>query len=708
MLEDGQYRLKENRITMDPSAGAPPASSLYPYLDQKANNYTIGYWNPSLYIYNWQNGNGKGWDKFVKKLGTAPVVFDSAAIRPSVKKMLSHMDYLGYYNSSIATEVSTKGKLATVTYLVHPGKTFKIRDLNYVITDPVINGIITSASADALIRKGDILSSKRLEEESERMAKLLRDNGYFKMTKNFFFYYADTTDTGSRYGSADLTVKLNDYTINENESMAREHRRYHFGEVTVHKPEGVRVTDKMINGLKQIHPGDMYSEEVVNSTYSRLASIPLFNTVNIGLSQSPSDSSAVDCDIILTKSKLQSVKFDLSGSFNSTGLFGITPAVTYSHKNIFHGGEVLSLGFRGNFQFKIGDRNTRANEYAVSASLQIPRFMLLSASRFKTSVPRTEIALAFNYQNRPEYTRNIVSTSYGYTWSSKDRFFFNVYPVKLNAVKIYNMDEEFYRKLKDPYLINAYQDHLDFGAEGTFLYTTDATINPKNTYFYTRTTVNTSGNVLCIFNSLMPLNDKGAHKFFGVPYSQYARIEASAVQTIALGAGGRLALAGRLLAGYGFAYGNSTSLPFEKFFYGGGAYSLRGWRARSVGPGAAPLDESFSIANQTGDMRLEANLEFRFPIVWKLDGGLFADAGNVWNIDRGDDTRNPASLFHFNTFLRTCAFNWGVGLRLDFNILLIRLDWGMQLYNPTKQAWCPPSSWVRDGYALHFAIGYPF
>ena len=708
VLEEGEYRLRENIIEMEPGKDAPTATSLHPYLIQKANNYTIGHWNPGLYIYNWENGKGKAWDRIVHGMGTVPVIFDSTAVGRTILGMENHMDYMGYFNSTVTADVKYDKRLATVTYHVNPGKLYDIDRIDYVIPDPDMNRIITENSDQLTLKTGNILSSESLEKESDIMTALLRNNGYYKMSKNFFFYYADTTDAGGARGSADLTVRLRDYTLNETEKMARPHRRYTFGEITVTKPEGCRIRDKFLDGLNRIHKGDVYSDEVVNSSYSRISSIPLFNTVNLKLTESERDSNQVDCNIILTKSKLQSIKLDLAGSFNSTGLFGITPGITYSHKNVFHGGEVLSVGFLGNFQFKFNDKNTRATEYGITASLQIPRFMLLSSRLFKNFVPRTDFALSYNYQSRQEYTRDILSASYGYMWSKKNKYFFNVFPVKLNSVKIYDIDSEFYKKLKDPYLINAYQDHLDFGAEGTFYYTTDASINPDKTYFYTKIVGTASGNILSIFNGAMPTNELGEHKFCGVPYSQYVRLEASAVQTIRFGKNNRLSVAGRLLAGYGYAYGNSSIMPFEKLFYSGGAYGLRGWRAKAVGPGAAKADGTFSIPNQTGDMKLEANIEFRFPIIWKLAGGVFTDAGNVWNLDLGDGSRDPASVFKFNNFLCTSALDWGIGLRLDLSILLVRIDWGMQLYNPAEQAWCKPGHWFNENGAFHFGIGYPF
>ena len=419
------------------------------------------------------------------------------------------------------------------------------------------------------------------------------------------------------------------------------------------------------------------------------------------------DTATVDCSISLAQSKLQSIKVGLEGSFNSTGLFGITPSLAYAHKNIFGGGEQFDLSFQGDFQFKFND-NTRATEFAINSSLTFPKFLLLPSRIFNSVIPKTEITLSFSSQNRPEYTRGIISTSYGYKWNNTQNMYYSVLPIKLNLVRIFDIDPAFYRNLTDPYLINAYQNHLDIGSAGTFYYTTDPSVNPKSTYFYTRLTINGSGNVLYLFRDIMAKDSTGSALIASVPFAQYVRAEISAVQTIRFGRDDKMAIAGRLLAGAGFAYGNSSALPFEQLFSAGGANSLRGWRARTVGPGGAPMDESFTIANQTGDIHLEANLEFRFPMFWKMQGAAFVDAGNIWNLDTGEQ-RDPRSLFHFNDFIKSCAMDWGFGLRLDFDMILIRLDWGLKTYDPRNARWYGPKEWFSaDGYALNFGIGYPF
>lgn len=702
VLQEGELRLRENVVVME--GDGPQAAELYDYFKQKANNYFIGHWSPALNIYNWSNGNGGLWDRFCRNLGTAPVVFDPALVDATIASMRSHMDYLGYYGSEVTAEIDTDDKLVTVTYRVKPGRSYTIREVNYLIKNPELIPILSSKPLEIGISSGDHLSQSLLDGESQRMATLFKNNGYFRTGKNHFFYYADTTDTSPAGGYADLTVKMEDYTLNESPSAAIPHRTYRLGKVEYSIPEGMKVKEKFLDGLNLLHTGDVYSEKTINDTYNRFAGIPMFNTVNIALSEA--DSSTVDCSINLTQSKLQSVKLGLEGSFNSTGLFGISPSLSYAHRNIFGAGELLSLGFQGNFQFRTTDR-THATEFAISASLQFPRFLFIPAHKFKSVIPQTEIALTFNSQNRPEYTRSIASTSLGYTWNSSRHWYYKIYPVKFNLVRIYDIDEDFFGNLRDPYLINAYQSHQDFGAEASIYYTGNPAINPRESYFYSRMTVNAAGNVISLFNGLMGTDGSGARKLFGVPYAQYVRAEIQAVQTWAFGKDGSFAIAARALAGAGFAYGNSSAMPFERLFYAGGANSLRGWRARSVGPGAAAYDESFTIANQTGDLHMEANLEFRFPLFWKLRGALFADAGNIWNFDGQD--RNPESVFKASTFLKSCALDWGVGIRLDFNMLLIRLDTGFKTYDPRRGKWLGPEGWFSsDGYAINFGIGYPF
>ena len=470
--------------------------------------------------------------------------------------------------------------------------------------------------------------------------------------------------------------------------------------------------------MNYVLPDSLYNEQQVADTYTRLSNLNLFSSVNIQMDQV--DSNTVNCNMKLTASELQGYKLGLESSINSSGLLGISPSISYYHKNLFKGAELFSINLMGDFQFGFNS-SKRATEFGASTSLSTPNFLLLPDRIFKsTNIPRTEFSLSYNYQERPEYTRNIISGSYSYVWSSRDKFFYKVSPIQASIVKIYNMEEGFYESLRDPFLINSYRDHFDLGMSTNFYYTTDSSPQPAHSYFYLRWQNDLSGNLLSLFNSAMPVNEYGERLIWDSPYSQYYKTEASVVYTWKFGKKENHSIAARFLAGVGIGYGNSVTLPFEKLFWAGGAYSLRAWQARTVGPGYAKEDTTFTIPNQTGDMRLEANIEYRFPLFWNFEGAVFAEAGNVWNIKKdysakgsdGDDelvTRSEEGLFEFDTFYRHIATDWGVGLRLNLGFVLLRLDMGMKVYDPAENDWKGPRSWLRKGnYGVQFGVGYPF
>ncbi len=760
VIPEGESRLIANKIVVENSK-IYPASELQDYVKQKPNSSFIFGWNPFLNIYNWQNGKGKGWDKFATKVGQAPVIFDSTLVEKSMVNILNHLVYDGYYNSRITDSIITKRKKTTVLYKVTLGKQFTIDSISYKIADTALAANYFADTSKSLISKGDILSENLLEKESQRAQDLLRNEGYYNFSKNYFFFTADTLKGNN---SASLDIIIADYTRNEQPDDAGVHKQYYFGDVYV-KPvrnrqnyqQNYNVSDSLayaltqrsrnatftmdtsyykniyivhrgkpiirrsvISRLNKIETGSIYTEEAVSATYRRYSNLGPFSSVNLQLQEV--DSNRVKTNIELTASALQGYKVNLEASTNSTGLLGVSPTISYYHKNLFRGGELFSISLMGDFQFKFNS-DVRSTEFGVSTSLAIPNFLLLPDRIFNsTLMPKTEVAISYNFQERPEYTRNIISASYAYTWNSRNRFFFKVAPVQLSIVKLFNLSESFYESLKDPFLRNSYQDHFDFGLGANFYYTTDASANPKNSYFYLRWQNDIAGNLLSLFNKSLKQNEYGERLIWGSPYSQYYRGEVSAVYTWKFGKEHKQALATRLLFGAGTGYGNSISLPFEKLFWAGGAYSLRAWQARTVGPGYMPVDTTFSIPNQTGDVKLEANIEYRFPLFWSFDGAVFVDAGNVWTLKRNytkDDTgsgtdESPAEnyqqgLFEFNSFYKHIAADWGIGLRLNLGFALLRLDWGLKIYDPPTNMWMGPADWFKKGnYGLQFGVGYPF
>lgn len=697
-LQDGEFRLAKNKIEVVNDEEFD-TGSLNPYIKQKHKG-----WSPFLYIYNWTNGKEKGWDKFVRKIGTAPVIYDPVMVDNSIESIDDHLEYLGYYGSRTTSEIDVRKKNVVVTYKVNLGNRVMIRDIEVNLPGRgEFSDAFRSDSSAFAIRPGDFLSESALESESVRSAEIMRNKGFYTFNKNNYFFEADTI---SFPGSAILKLTVNEYTRNELPRDAEPIRRFKINDVSITYPKSMKVREKVLEDLNLIKPGENYSERIVNNTYSRFSSLKMFSTVNVGMTQV--DTNLVNCEISLSQSKTQGFKVNLEASSNSSGLLGVSPQISYYHKNIFRGGEWLNLSFMGNFQFMFND-DVHSNEFGVSGGLSLPKFLFLPYRMFKGSIPRTDFNLSYNYQNRPEYTRNMLSTSFGYNGNIRNRFFYQVYPAQLNVVKLFNLDDNFYKTLaNDPFLRNAYQNHFDLGSGATLYYTTNSAVNPQDTYFYSRLQFDIAGNILRAFSPVMKKDSNGSGMIWNTPFSQFVRGELTLGRTWVFGRNSGHSLATRLLAGAGYAYGNSNALPFEKHFYGGGANSLRGWQARTVGPGCSPRDTSFVIPNQTGDMKLEANIEYRFKVVWKLAGAVFLDAGNVWTL-RNDSTDNQ-SAFRWSTFGQSIAANWGAGVRLDLGFLLLRVDMGMKIHDPAREnKWVGPQGWFsKGGYAMHFGVGYPF
>ncbi len=697
-LQEGEYRLAKNTVNVTNGKNAD-TKDVQSYIKQKPNPSLVFGWNPFLVIYNWAGRYDNNFlDRFCHKIGTPPVVYDPTQLDESIENICKHLEYIGYYDSKVNSDVEVSGRKVKVKYNVTLGKRYKISTIQYSIPEGEFRQDFSADSVNIMIKPGDYLSESNLEKETERSAAYFRRHGYYGFTKNF---YSFTADTLARNDTCGLLMTINNYTRNETPENARPLVKYKIGDVTISHDKDLKFNEKVLRNMNTLRPGALYDERDVNNTYARLSALRIFSGVNMQLT--PRDSEYVDCAISLTQSKTQGFKVNLEGSTNSSGLIGISPQFSYFHKNIFRGGQWLNLGFLGNFQFKSNDRKVHSNELGVTANLSFPEFLGLPNSMFKGAlIPRTEINTSYNYQSRPEYTRNMISGSFGYSGSLKN-FYYQFEPLRAKIVKLYHLDTDFYETLKNNlFLRDAYQDHFDAGSSLTAYYTTCSDLNPKVSYRYVRFQFDVSGNVMSLFNGGMSKDAYGHHLIWGTPYSQYVRAELTLGNTFVFGGSERQSIAMRFLGGIGKAYGNSQSLPLERQFYSGGANSMRGWQARDLGPGRMKGNKMFSIPSQTGDMKLEANLEYRFPMFWKLYGALFTDVGNIWTIREEESEDWNLAKFSMKNFGKSLAANWGLGVRVDLNFLILRLDMGIK-------RWFGPGRWFsNDGFAVHFGVGYPF
>ena len=697
-LPDGSYRLAANKVEFKGREKIAP-KEVTQYVRQQPNSSIIFGWSPSLSVYNWSDGSGRGINKLWEKIGVPPVVFDYTLVESSRSNIAGHLEYLGYYHAKVDSDVAYRGRKATVKYIVELGDRIPIDSLVFEVPEGRFAEEFRADSVNVTVKVGDYLCEKDLEAETVRGTAVFRNLGYYDFNKTNYFFEADTLTERTT-----LYYRIRNYSRGATPTDTPL-AKYRIGKVNISHPADIPFRESLLREFNIIRPGVLYNERMINATYARFSALKLFN--NVSIEMSPSDSATVDCDIRLGGTDLLGFKANVEASTNSSGLLGFSPQLSFYHKNLFHGGEWLNLGFSGNWQTSPSS-HAHSSEFGISASLSFPRLLGYAVHRMRgENVPRTEIRSSFNYQNRPEYRRSLASLNFGYTGQFRRDWYYQVYPLQFNLVKLYAISDDFTSILREyPYLWDTFESHIDAGVGAMVYHTTDASVVPKTAYHYERLNLDVSGNLLSLFHNVLPTDPEGLnqHLLFGVPYKQYVRAELSLGRVFRFGWNDNNALALHLDVGAGWAYGNSTALPFEKQFYCGGANSMRGWQARTLGPGYESLSEFFVLPSQTGDFKLEADAEYRFPSFWKLEWAIFAEVGNVWTL--GDSGLGKLDL------PRNLAADWGIGLRVNLDFILLRLDAGFKVHDPARpegERWLGPKGWFAPGgAALHFGVGYPF
>lgn len=437
----------------------------------------------------------------------------------------------------------------------------------------------------------------------------------------------------------------------------------------------------------------------------------------------PVDNNGLDAYVLLTPGKPQTITLELEGT-NSEGDLGVAAAISYSHRNIGRGSETFTAKVRGAYESLSGNLegliHDRYMEYSLNLGLNFPKFkMPLLSSSFKRHIQATtDLHLALNYQERPEYTRVIASAGLSYTWAERFRARRHVWtPIDINYVYLPESTQDFIDQIApdNPLLRYSYEDHFIMSMAYRLYISNKRNTSPfrrdtQNDVWTLRFNAETAGNVLYAINSIFTRRDnvkEDPYKVFGINYSQYIKAEVDYGFSHSFDT--RNSLAFHAAGGVAYPYGNSQILPFEKRFYGGGANGVRGWDVRTLGPGCYDASNSVSsFINQCGDIFLTLSAEYRAKLFWFIEGALFVDAGNIWTIHAYEN--QEGGMFKFNEFYKQLAASYGVGIRLNFNYFLIRVDMGMKAHNPARghEKWpLFHPRWGRDS-SFHFSIGYPF
>ena len=738
-IPEGKSILIYNEITNDSTQFDISKSALADNIIQRPNKNIFG-WLPRVWIYyKTQNKTDKGFYRWVNKnLGKEPVYYNSMNTADSRRQMVNYLNNTGFFKSKVVATKTEKNQRARVLYKVTPTTPYIIRDVDRKIYDSAISKEINDLKDDLLVKTGDNYNVYTMDKERDLITSYLRDNGYYYFTKEYIIYEVDTS---LRQKKADITLRIDgkkhhkylinkvfiypDYNIQQASATINDtipfkfslrrkdpERQFHF----IHG-KNPKVNFKTFNQVIQIHEGDEFCQKKVSQTYRALGNLKLYSLSNISFDTVSGGNDSVrlmNCIITLQKGKIHHYNIQLEGT-NSGGDLGALGSISYRNNNIFRGSEVLRITLKGGFQaqrvedFVVDEGLFNTKEFGAEASIMFPRFLSpIALHRFVSEYqPKTMLTTGYNMQIRPLYMRYLMTASFGYNWRSTNTIENFLTPLNINTVKV--LPSELFETLlsleTNQRIKDQYTDHLIFGLNYSFIFN-NQNVKKSNDFFYFKFDIETSGNLLSLFNNtpLITTNDN-YHEIIGIRYAQYVKYQFDCRFYHYFR--NRNVLALRFFYGQGIAYGNSQDIPFEKSFYAGGSNGMRGWQFRGLGPGEFNNESGYDMEH-IGDLQIESNIEFRFPIYSVVKGALFSDLGNIWTLS--DNESFPGGQFKFDKFYKQLALDAGFGIRLDFSFFLIRLDIAAPLCDPSydeAHRWRVSKLQWKD-VVWNFGIGYPF
>ena len=761
-VPDGSYLLDKVEIVSDNKSYK--SADLRSYLRQYPNFKVFGLMKWQLYVYGWSGKDDKKWiNKQLRRIGEPPVILDTTLVEQSARELERFYVNKGYVNADVSASIDTsRYKKAVVTYNIQANDPYRIRNYRMNLSDPKIDSLAhlraplraPLASAfhsspeeyERLVKEGGLFDRDMLDRERERITTLLRRNGYYAFSRDYLGYMADSS---FKRNIVDLDMVLKPYqkVLPSGTVEDQPHRQYYIRDVTVltdYNPLGVgeeavfMATDTVSrakvdivygkNGRSirpsvlrrniYIRPGRLFNERDVEQTYSSFASLRALRNVNIRFAEvEERDTMKLDCFILTTPAKINTVGIDVEGT-NSAGDFGFASSLNYQHRNLFKGSEVFSAKVRGAYEALSGNTGGFGSYWELGAegSMTFPRFLFpfLSHGSMRRLRASTEVKVSYNRQTRPEYQRAILSGGWSYIWQNRGntlaRHTFKL--VDLNYVYLPEINPDFISGLPDYMILYNYTNHFIMSSGYTYSFNNYSPKNRLRNTHSLRASVEVAGNLLNAFSHIVGANKNadGYYELFGTEYAQYAKFDFDFSKGIVLDSRNKLAF--HVGVGIGIAYGNSDYLPFERSYFSGGANSVRGWSVRSLGPGSMIIADSVSnsFALQSGDIRLDLNLEYRTKLFWKFELAAYVDAGNIWTRNVSSE-EGKAGNFDFSRFYKEIAVSYGLGLRLDFDFFLLRLDTGFKAYDPQQRGsrrWAIRRPNFKDNFALHFAVGYPF
>lgn len=753
-LKDGQllYTGAEVKIESDSLTKKEKSaleSALEENLTPKPNSSFLGL-RPKLYAYNAtkEPKKEKGLRYWLKyKFGEEPVLLGDVDREFNKDIIVNYSENKGYFNAKAKYDTVSKNKKAQVIYTLNPGGRYLISNVKFPADSSLINSEIQILKEKTLLKAGNPFDLDVIKAERQRIDDGLKDKGFYYFNPDNIIVQADSTV--SKNHKVEMIVKLKDntpklateqFTIDKvvvfpnynlrdakrglyNIPMSEDSLKgYEYNDIYVVDPKK-KFKPRMFDRALYFDKGDIYNRKDHNLSLNRLISLGVFKFVKNEFVVSDSLNHKFDAYYVLTPRELQSLRLEALGRTNSANYAGSELNLNWTQRNFFRGAEQFKASVYGAFDVQIGGPAEAENIFRAGANAQLSIPRIVAPFRFNSSsafVPRTNIKLGYEFQNRTTlYSLNTFNATFGYQWKENVRKEHELNVIDVSLIRPADVTPKFLLQSADnPYLRRITEQQLIFGP--TYSYTYSTTMLPQKNTFYYKGMLDLAGNITGLVTGANVKEGKEKN-IFGVPFSQYAKIENDVRFYHKFSE--KTSLATRFIAGVALPYGNSEHIPFSRQFFVGGSNSIRAFRARTLGPGSYdPRIGESTRANfdQAGDVKLELNAEYRANLYKFLNVAAFVDAGNIWLIndefnDAGENTR-PGGKFS-KDFLSEVAVGAGVGLRLDFSILILRLDLAMPLrvpYYEKGDRWVldrvkfGEGSWRRDNLILNIAIGYPF
>lgn len=719
-IPEGEYMLDKVSISCD--SASLKTAAFQGYVRQHPNSKWFNLFKVPLLPYVLSSTDStKRINRFLWRVGEAPVIEDSVLTERCRTDIQSAVRNLGYLGAEVNVERRYHKHKVDVKYRIDPKERYTVGLLEHDYRDGGLDSLLRASEEKSLLSMGMPYDLNVLDAERSRLNNLIVNSGYYRFNREYIRYEADTTEVPLQ---AWLRLIVDPYRAVD--KAPSPHLQYRIGKVGYDfSNSNSSIRKSVLNRVNHLVEGDLYSEQAVQNTYSAMGGLEAVLGSSIQFQPDAEDSTLLNSTISITTNKPNTINAELEGT-NSAGDLGAAVAVSYQNRNLFHGSEVFGIKLRGAFEAIKGldgydDQNYL--EYSAEATLKFPDFIFpfLSRDFRRSSKATSEVSLMYDSQDRPEFHRRVVSGTWRYRWIGRNRKVHNrIDLIDLNYVYMPWISATFKKDyLDDPSSRNAilrynYENLFIMKLGYAFTYSTMVS-GVTSTYgtnaYSVRFSMETAGNLLQGISSLTHAarNEDGNYKVFNIAYAQYAKVDFDFAKSFKIN--DRNSLAIHFGLGVAMPYGNSKILPYEKRYFSGGANSVRGWSVRELGPGRFKgSDGRIDFINQTGDMKLDMNVEYRTHLFWKIDGAAFIDAGNVWTLR--DYEEQPGGQFGFDTCWRQIAVAYGIGFRLNFDYFVLRLDGGMKAINPAyddarRHYPIIHPNFGRD-FSFHFAVGLPF